>query len=76
VSSVPLTLSALFADEQGRCIEAQDTDTQKDILHGKFANAGWECSKILAAMESCNVLYFDRVSQIRMDRWSQGRVGR
>ncbi len=25
-------------------------------------------------MESCDDLYFDRVSQIRMDTWSQGRV--
>jgi 2-polyprenyl-6-methoxyphenol hydroxylase-like FAD-dependent oxidoreductase len=65
----------VFAEEQGRCIEAQDTDTQKDILRGTFADAGWECPKILAAMESCDVLYFDRVSQIWMDRWSQGRVG-
>jgi 2-polyprenyl-6-methoxyphenol hydroxylase-like FAD-dependent oxidoreductase len=26
-------------------------------------------------MESCNEVYFDRVSQIQMDNWSHGRVG-
>jgi 2-polyprenyl-6-methoxyphenol hydroxylase-like FAD-dependent oxidoreductase len=26
-------------------------------------------------MESCHEIYFDRVSQIRMDTWSEGRVG-
>jgi 2-polyprenyl-6-methoxyphenol hydroxylase-like FAD-dependent oxidoreductase len=31
--------------------------------------------QVLAALDSCAELYFDRVSQIRMDAWSQGRVG-
>jgi 2-polyprenyl-6-methoxyphenol hydroxylase-like FAD-dependent oxidoreductase len=31
--------------------------------------------QILAALDSCTEFYFDRVSQIRMDAWSRGRVG-
>jgi 2-polyprenyl-6-methoxyphenol hydroxylase-like FAD-dependent oxidoreductase len=34
----------------------------------------WELPRILAALDTCNDLYFDRVSQIRMDAWSHGRV--
>lgn len=48
--------------------------TPKEQLHNQFENAGWECPRILAAMDNVDDLYFDVVSQIRIDRWSQGRV--
>jgi 2-polyprenyl-6-methoxyphenol hydroxylase-like FAD-dependent oxidoreductase len=47
---------------------------QKAILRKTFAGDGWELPQILAALDTCNDLYFDRVSQIRMDAWSHGRV--
>ena len=46
----------------------------KQQLHKEFGDAGWECPSILAALDNVDDLYFDVVSQIRMDRWSQGRV--
>lgn len=49
-------------------------ETPRAILRRVFGSAGWECEEILAAMDQCNSLYFDRVSQIRMQRWSEGRV--
>ena len=63
----------VFVDAQGRYIEAQGND-HKDILRTEFGEAGWECPLILAAMEACSQVYFDRVSQIRMDTWSRSRV--
>ena len=65
----------VFADNQDRRIDPQDTNAHKDVLRAEFDKAGWECPQILAAMESCDEVYFDRVSQIQMDEWSQGRVG-
>ena len=65
----------VFADKQGRHVDPQDTNAHKDVLRAEFDQAGWECPQILAAMESCDEVYFDRVSQIQMDNWSQGRVG-
>ena len=65
----------VFADNQDRLIDPQDTNAHKDALRAEFGQAGWECPQILAAMESCDEVYFDRVSQIRMDKWSQGRIG-
>jgi 2-polyprenyl-6-methoxyphenol hydroxylase-like FAD-dependent oxidoreductase len=65
----------VFTENQGRGIDPQDTNAHKDNLRAKFEQTGWECPQILAAMESCNDVYFDRVSQIQMDKWSQGRVG-
>lgn len=51
-----------------------DLSARKEILHREFADAGWECPQILAALEGVDDLYFDVVSQIRMDRWSTGRI--
>ncbi len=34
----------------------------------------WECPQILDELDRTSELYFDRVSQIRMQNWSQDRV--
>jgi 2-polyprenyl-6-methoxyphenol hydroxylase-like FAD-dependent oxidoreductase len=47
---------------------------QKDLLRERFSGSGWECRRILDALYHVDSLYIDRVSQIRMDRWTQGRV--
>jgi 2-polyprenyl-6-methoxyphenol hydroxylase-like FAD-dependent oxidoreductase len=47
---------------------------QKALLRERFSRSGWECPHILDALEHVDTLYVDRVSQIRMDRWTQGRV--
>lgn len=46
----------------------------KARLRREFAGAGWECPQILAALDGVDDLYFDEVSQVRLDRWSKGRV--
>ena len=47
-------------------------------MRKRFGNSGWECPQILNALDVTSDLYFDRVSQIRMDTqtgsWSRGRV--
>ncbi len=62
-------------------IFAEDADTplrdlpaQKRLVRTKFGNSGWECRGILDALDGAPELYFDRVSQIRMEHWSRGRV--
>ena len=50
---------------------------QKALLRREFAGVGWECPQILAALDGVhdrNDLYFDVVSQARLDRWSRGRT--
>ncbi|MEV6717741.1 hypothetical protein AB0M48_37540 [Lentzea sp. NPDC051208] len=39
-----------------------------------FAGDGWEVPGLVKAMHEANDLFFDTVSQIRMPRWSSGRV--
>lgn len=47
---------------------------QKQLLASVFASEGWEVPRLLEKMHTAPDLYFDAVSQIRMQRWSQGRV--
>jgi 2-polyprenyl-6-methoxyphenol hydroxylase-like FAD-dependent oxidoreductase len=51
-----------------------DLSGQKAILRARFGDDVWECTQILDALECTDELYFDRVSQIRMPKWSQGRI--
>ncbi|MGE0627834.1 MAG: FAD-binding domain [Hyphomicrobiaceae bacterium] len=53
---------------------AHDVAAQKAFLREQFATAGWEAWHILDELARTDDLYFDRVSQIRMDRWSDRRV--
>jgi 2-polyprenyl-6-methoxyphenol hydroxylase-like FAD-dependent oxidoreductase len=46
----------------------------KEQLRNEFGSLGWESRDILAALDDVDDLYFDVVSQIRMDRWSHDRV--
>ncbi len=64
----------VFAADQAPKAGPHDINAHKKILRAQFGDAGWECQKILAEMDRCDDLYFDRVSQIRMDSWSRGRV--
>lgn len=55
-----------------------DVQSQKALLRQRFEGSGWECPRILAALDAADDFYFDRVSQIRMDPqqalWTRGRV--
>ena len=54
--------------------EPQDMSQVKATLHQVFGNAGWECPEILRMLDGAADVYFDRTSQIIMDRWWDGRV--
>jgi 2-polyprenyl-6-methoxyphenol hydroxylase-like FAD-dependent oxidoreductase len=54
--------------------DPQDVSQAKTTLHRVFGNAGWECPEILRKLDGASDVYFDRASQIVMDRWSDGRV--
>lgn len=49
-------------------------EQQKEILLDVFKNELWEVPKLLKEVSKANRLYFDSVSQIKMDSWSKGRV--
>lgn len=49
-------------------------DQQISLLKHIFADAGWETPRVLAALESTTDLYLDAVGQVKMPRWSKGRI--
>lgn len=64
----------VFRDEYLTTERPASDDDRKSALAGVFADVGWECPQILAAMKYAQDVYFDRVSQIRMDRWAEHRT--
>jgi 2-polyprenyl-6-methoxyphenol hydroxylase-like FAD-dependent oxidoreductase len=46
----------------------------KSILRKVFAGSGWEWPQIEREVARTSDLYFDTVSQVRMDRWTRGRT--
>lgn len=49
-------------------------DQQKAWLRERFAGAGWQTDRVLAGMDAADDFYFDVLRQVRMKRWSNGRV--
>ncbi|WP_179469074.1 FAD-binding domain [Mycolicibacterium vinylchloridicum] len=64
----------LFVFRSDQRNDPGELEARKALLWEEFGDAGWECKQILAALDDADDLYFDVVSQIRMDRWSVGRV--
>ena len=47
---------------------------RKAALIDALADIGWESASILSAVEQVEDIYFDSISQIRIDEWSRGKV--
>jgi 2-polyprenyl-6-methoxyphenol hydroxylase-like FAD-dependent oxidoreductase len=65
-----------FADPQPAM--PPDVAGQKAVLTARFEGSGWECPRILNALETAPDVYFDRVSQIELGQaagsWANGRI--
>lgn len=66
-----LFLFVFVSDSSGAALS---TAEQKAILRERFGDGSWECPRVLSELDRTESLYFDRVSQIKMERWSCGRV--
>jgi 2-polyprenyl-6-methoxyphenol hydroxylase-like FAD-dependent oxidoreductase len=66
----------LLVFEASRLIgpEPADDAVRAAALRQVFAGQRWETPQILATLDWARDLYFDRMSQIVMPRWSKGRV--
>ncbi|MCX4671325.1 FAD-dependent monooxygenase [Streptomyces sp. NBC_01381] len=63
-----------FARPQPPFDAFRNPEAQRDLVAAVFADAGWEVPGMVAALRDADDLFFDVVSQIRMPRWSSGRV--
>jgi 2-polyprenyl-6-methoxyphenol hydroxylase-like FAD-dependent oxidoreductase len=51
-----------------------DAGAWRDLVAGVFAGAGWEVPGMVAALRDADDVFFDTAGQIRLPRWSRGRV--
>jgi len=49
-------------------------DQQISLLKQRFADVGWETPRVLAALDDTTDLYLEAVGQVKMSRWSKGRI--
>jgi 2-polyprenyl-6-methoxyphenol hydroxylase-like FAD-dependent oxidoreductase len=55
-------------------IDDRDTEAQYAELERRMADDGWVRPQLLQYLRTAPDFYFDEMSQIKMDRWSKGRV--
>jgi 2-polyprenyl-6-methoxyphenol hydroxylase-like FAD-dependent oxidoreductase len=51
-----------------------DINAQLELLERHFADVGWEAPRLLRAARDASDFYLDSMGQVRLDRWSRGRV--
>ncbi|GAA1685568.1 FAD-binding protein [Fodinicola feengrottensis] len=54
--------------------DRRDTRQQMQLVEDTFVDTGWETQRLLKAMWAAPDFYFDMMSQVKMDSWSNGRV--
>ncbi|HNP57557.1 MAG TPA: FAD-dependent monooxygenase [Gordonia sp. (in: high G+C Gram-positive bacteria)] len=54
--------------------DRHDQDAQRRLLAERMAGAGWHTDELLAAAAHAPDFYFDAFAQVKMDRWSAGRI--
>lgn len=69
------TARAMLSVQQSPCGEQDwDADRQRAWLRERFTGAGWQTERVLDGMDATDDFYFDVLRQVRMPRWSKGRV--
>ncbi|MET8747657.1 FAD-dependent monooxygenase [Streptomyces sp. NPDC004728] len=64
----------LFRSEPELDYHHRDVPRQKELLRGAFAGMHAHVDRWLDELDRTPAFYFDSITQLRMDTWSQGRV--
>lgn len=59
---------------RGVAVGSKAIQKQKALIQEYMNDAGWECERILRDMWETDDFYYDMIAQIKMDKWSKGRV--
>ncbi|MEV8453801.1 FAD-dependent monooxygenase [Streptomyces sp. NPDC052095] len=54
--------------------DRRDIAAQKELVARRFDGVGWETPRLLRAMRTAPDFFLDSMGQVRLDRWSRGRV--
>ncbi|KAG9653599.1 2-polyprenyl-6-methoxyphenol hydroxylase-like oxidoreductase, partial [Aureobasidium melanogenum] len=73
------TVLVLLADKNGTITKAiagheRDVSAQKWLVLKKLEGIAWKEDRLKRAVEAADDLYFDTTAQVKLDRWSKGRV--
>ena len=68
------TRAVLTLKHEARETRDLSDDEAKSWLKVTFADAGWETPRVLDGLDKADDVYFVVLRQVRMDRWSKGRV--
>jgi 2-polyprenyl-6-methoxyphenol hydroxylase-like FAD-dependent oxidoreductase len=55
-------------------IDFGDPAAQYDLLRQRFAGMSWHTARLIDSVQGAYDFYFDEMSQVRLPRWSTGRV--
>ncbi|MFJ3791309.1 FAD-dependent monooxygenase [Kitasatospora sp. NPDC090091] len=64
----------LFRSERELDYDHHDMPRQKELLRGAFGGMHPDVDRWLDELDRTPAFYFDSITQLRMDTWSQGRV--
>ena len=68
------TRAALNMVQRPNGLEKRPVAEQKAVLAERFAHLGWKTPRVLAGMREADDFYLEAIGQVRIDRWSRGRV--
>jgi len=63
-----------FASDDQIPYDYRDESQQRRVIATQFAGLGWRTAELLREIDNSKGFYFDKLCQIRMPSWSEGRV--
>jgi 2-polyprenyl-6-methoxyphenol hydroxylase-like FAD-dependent oxidoreductase len=64
----------IFRHPAGAGVNHRDLAQHKQILTDAYADDGWRVPELLTRVRTAEDLWFDSVSQVRLDSWANGRI--
>ena len=63
-----------FACDEEMPYDHRNSAQQRQIIEAQFAGRGWRIGALLTEVQGAKDFYFDKLCQVRMPSWTQGRV--
>lgn len=63
-----------FSSEKEITYDYRDEALQRQIIAGQFSGLSWRVAELLEKVAKSETFYFDKISQIKMPSWTNGRV--
>ncbi|MDX6356751.1 MAG: hypothetical protein QOF98_3654 [Streptomyces sp.] len=64
----------IFRRRRPKDFDHRDVAQHRRLLTHAYRNVGWQVPRLLELVRRSDEFYFDAVSQVRLPRWSSGRV--